>query len=196
MQNFISAKIVNKETLSVGFLKLFKLKVEQETAQHGSVEYFRELIVRGNAAAILIRDPDTDELVFTRQYRASIDYNKEDPYILDIVAGMVDNGEEPIQSALREAEEESGCQNITNVQQIIPDFYPSSGGCNEKISIFYGEADLSKLPSFKGCKDEHEFIEIVKIPANEAINNLHLFPTSITLLSLLWFTNQRNMKAI
>ena len=192
----MKAVIKNKTKISNGFLKVYKVEVEQTTPTGETVNYVREVIERGHAAAIVLRDPKTDELVFTRQFRIGSAINGETNFMLDIVAGMIDKGDNAEQTVIRESLEEVGVENIRNVQQISPVFYPSVGGCSETLVVFYGEADFSNLPDFKGEISESEFIEVVKMKTDEALSQLHLFPTSASVVGLIWLSMQRQLGKI
>ena len=183
------------EKLSNGFLKLFKAKVVQEVSKEKTVEYYREFIVRADAVAILVRDPNTDLLLFTSQFRPGAAFHNESPFVLDIVAGMIDKNETPLEAVLREAKEETGVQNISNVVQISPAFYTSVGGSTEKVTVFYGEADLSDLPKTLGSEDEDEYIEIIKHPASLAINNIENYNTCVSVIALQWLKAEREKRS-
>lgn len=189
----MKAVIKNKTKISSGFLKVYSVEVEQTNPEGQNVTYMREVIERGHASAIVLRDPKTDELVFTKQFRVGSAVNGNSEFILDVVAGMIDKGDTAEETVIRESFEEVGAKNISNVQQISPVFYPSVGGCSETLVLFYGEADLSDLPKFKGEISESEFIEIVKMKTNDALSNLNLFPTSASVVGLMWLSMQRQL---
>ena len=68
----------------------------------------REVMERGQAAGILLYDPDRDVLVLAEQIRAGALASGEYPWLLECVAGIIDPGETPEQVAVREAKEEAG----------------------------------------------------------------------------------------
>ena len=81
--------------------------------------------------------------------------------LIEIPAGLVENGENPKSAARRELQEEIGydCNNL----ELLCSFYPSPGFCNE-VTYIYLATNLikSSLP-----KDEDEFIELIRIPMAE-----------------------------
>jgi len=95
-------------------------------------------------------------------------------YIYEHVAGMVDRDDNPLEVAIREAEEESGMK--LTIDQLIPlnkePYYPSSGTCDEAIYFYACEIELTKeeIMSYDkkdmGVQYEHERIQtcIVSIP--------------------------------
>ena len=77
----------------------------------------REVMCRGDAVAVLLFDPHRQEIVLIEQFRvgawAAGDLN---PWLVECVAGLVEDSEEPREVAIRETLEESGC----NVLRLIP----------------------------------------------------------------------------
>ncbi|EEV8378090.1 NUDIX hydrolase, partial [Escherichia coli] len=101
-----------------------------------------EVVYRRNAVAVLIRDPKTDTLLFTKQLRAGA-YIQAEPWIYEMVAGLIDEDEDKITALKREVKEEAGIEKISNIKE-ISQYYPSCGGCSEKVFLYYAEADLSQ----------------------------------------------------
>lgn len=61
---------VKRERAYDGFLKIDKLFFKQKNVYGEWTDVFsREVIYRRNAVAVLIRDPSTDKLLFTKQLR-------------------------------------------------------------------------------------------------------------------------------
>lgn len=189
----MSAKITNNQIVYNGFFKMHKLNIKETLPSGEESRYIREVMVRGHASAVVIRDPKTDELVFTKQFRTGSAINGKEDYILDIVAGMIDPNDDALETAIREAGEEVGAKDLKNIIQTAPTFYPSIGGCSEQMTVYYAEADLSNLPKYKGEKSENEFIEVIKMPTEQALSDLSLFPTSASMVGLMWLLMQRQL---
>ena len=119
-------------------------------------EYVRECVETASAAVVL---PITDEneVIFVKQYREVIGEET-----LELPAGILENDEEPAETAKRELEEETGfCSN-----SLIPliNYYVSCGYTNEKIYIYLAK-DL-KIGQSNYDTDE-QIQEVVKIPLEE-----------------------------
>lgn len=154
-----------------GFIKVDKLTLTQELPDGSWTKPFtREVINRGHAAAVLIRDPNTDTFLFTKQFRPG-SYANGQPWMYEVVAGMLDGNEDPVETIKRESMEEAGVSELHNIE-FISEYYPSCGACSEKVSLYYAEADLSNLPEYAGCSTEDELIEIVKYSVEESFNML------------------------
>ena len=133
--------------------------VERKYEREDGVKYDRFTVNPGDAVIIL---PITDdgEIVFIEQMRESVGKK-----CLELPAGMIDSGEEPIEAAKRELEEETGI--IANNLELLFDGYPSAGYTSEKIHIYLAK-DLKKGTVHL---DETEEITMVKnISIEEALN--------------------------
>lgn len=73
-----------------------------------SHEVRREIFERGHAAVLLPFDPVRDEVVLIEQIRIAAYDTSETPRLLEMVAGMIEEGESVEDVARREAIEEAG----------------------------------------------------------------------------------------
>lgn len=182
----------HEKNLYNGFLKIDKYHLRQQKPNGEWTDTFtREVMVRGNAAAVLIHDPVLDKFLFTKQLRTG-SLEKGNPFITEIVAGMIDKGETGKQAIEREAIEESGI-NIFNIEYINK-FYPSVGGTTEEVEVYYAEADLSNVEQWKGCPEENEIIEVVTYSKKETFEKLKNgeLGTASNQIALYWFMAFKN----
>ena len=146
----------------------------------------RELFQRGDAVGVLPWNPHTDEVVLIEQFRVGAMRDADNPWMLELIAGIVESGESDSSVAHREAEEEAGCE--LHRLEPIATFFPSAGACSEQIRLFIGETTGADHGSVKGLAGEHEDILVHQIARSEAlamlsrgeINNGH------TLIALQW----------
>lgn len=117
----------------------------------------RELFERGHAAAMLPYDPIRDEVVLIEQVRVGA-LEHENPWQFEIVAGIMDAEESVEDLVRREAMEEAGVE----VRQLSPitNYYPSSGGCSERLDVFVGQVDASTASGVHGLEYENEDIQV------------------------------------
>jgi ADP-ribose pyrophosphatase len=89
-----------------------------------------------------------------------------EPWLVEIVAGVIDEGEAPEQSARREIEEEVGYR----VRELRPlgELYNSPGGLSEKITLFYAEVSEGDRTGDGGGVDDGEDIEEIRVSEAEA----------------------------
>jgi ADP-ribose pyrophosphatase len=146
----------------------------------------RELFERGDAVAVLPYDVERDELILIEQFRPGAMRDDASPWMLELIAGVVEPDESDNDVAHREALEEAGC--TLDKLELIATFYPSAGACTEQIRCFVGCVDSAPEAGVFGLDEEHEDIKVHRVPCEQAfallnenkINNGH------TLIALQW----------
>jgi len=151
-------KLISEEIKYDG--KIFKIiQRKYENKQHEI--YIRDGVIKSNAVVIIARD-EQDNIYFVRQTREIIGEET-----LELPAGLIDENEEPIETAKRELEEEVGL--IAGNLEFLGDYYSSSGFTNERVYIFYA----SNLTNGSAHTDVDEEISAVeKIPMNQCFEML------------------------
>lgn len=158
-----------------GFLKIKKTLVEIETFIDGNfkgelIQKTFEVMERGNAVAVLIRDTDTNTFLFTNQFRYPT-IKENSGWLLEIPAGGVKENENPEECAKREVEEELGY--LINDLKMISKFYVSPGGTTEMIFLYYAEVNsINKTSKGGGLKYEKEDIKMTTISVNEVMSKV------------------------
>lgn len=128
----------------------------------------REIFERdAEAVAILPFDPVTQEVVLIEQFRPGSLKDPVSPWLIEIVAGMIDKGETEIQAAVRELKEEAGLEITPDNLHYVNAVYPSPGGCSEKVTIYIGNVNAQNLLSKGGLDNECEDLRLFKMPAKE-----------------------------
>jgi len=118
-------------------------------------EHEKVIVHPSNAVAIFPVDGDRCKLL--KQYRYAIDQ-----YIIEVPAGTMEQGEEPLATAGRELIEETGFAAKTIVPKGF--IYTTPGFTDEKIFLFEARG-LS--PSAEYEKDEDEVIEVIDVALND-----------------------------
>jgi ADP-ribose pyrophosphatase len=123
---------------------------------------------RGDAAAVLLYDPNHREVILVEQFRLpTVQKGLGQGWILEPAAGMIRADEEtPRGTALRELIEETGY----NASELAPiaTFFVSPGGTSERIFLFYAEVRrVDKQYAGGGKIGETENIKIVHMPVAE-----------------------------
>ncbi|WP_394152911.1 ADP-ribose diphosphatase [Vibrio maritimus] len=158
--------IVSKETVFKGFFEMVQFRFKHKRFEGGwSSVIDREMFVRGEAAAMLPYDPVRDQVVLIEQIRVGA-LEHESPWQMEIVAGIVDKQESIEELVCREAVEEAG----VDVKNLVPitRYYPSSGGCNERISVFVGQVDATQASGVHGLESEGEDIRVSVVSREQA----------------------------
>lgn len=150
-----------------GFLKLFKYTITHTLFKgEQSKPLIREATVRPPSVGVILFDPKLDQVVLVEQFRMGPFLSDDDPWLLEVVAGISEPGETLEEVALREVEEETG-YNITSLTP-VSDFYVSPGASNEKLKLFCGLVDASMAGGIFGVADEGEDIKVHVLPFPEA----------------------------
>ncbi len=159
-------EILNKETLFKGFFRMVKYRFKHKRFAGGwSEPVEREMFERGHAAAMLPYDPIRAQVVIIEQIRVGA-LEHAQPWQLEIVAGVIDTDESAEQVVCREAVEEAGLT-VGRIEKITS-YYPSSGGCSEKLDVFIGEVDCSQAGGIHGLDCEGEDIKVHVMSRTEA----------------------------
>ena len=156
-------RIVGSRSVYRGWNSLDIVTVETP-GQHGRYcQLEREVIDHGNAAVVLAVDPAREVAVLVRQWRAPLIANGADPFLLEACAGIIDPGEEPEETARREAEEEIGYR--LGAMRKIAIVLPSAGTLTERMHLFVAEVtDDQRTEAGGGNPHEGEDIEVVEVP--------------------------------
>jgi nudix-type nucleoside diphosphatase (YffH/AdpP family) len=149
---------------------------------------------RGDSVAVLVHRRDTNAVVLARQFRYSALANREersDGFIVELPAGIVDDGETPYQAAEREVAEELG-YSVTNLQHVAT-FFVSPGGTSERILLFYAMVDGPPQGAGGGLSSEAEDIQVLTLPVDEFIEKIQRneIRDGKTLLAGYWFLATR-----
>jgi ADP-ribose pyrophosphatase len=127
----------------------------------------RELFERGHAAAVLPYDPVLDQVVLLEQFRIGALMAPGGPWLLEIVAGIIEPGETAAAVVQREMLEEAGCHLLA--LEPICDYLVSPGGTSERISLYCGRVDASGAGGIHGLAEEGEDIRVSAVSFAEAM---------------------------
>ena len=161
--------ILKEETVYKGHFELKKIHFKHKLFNGGvSGEVVRELLVKGAAAALIAYDPVLDNVVLIEQVRigAYVPDSDRSPWLLELVAGTIDKGaESPAEVAIREAQEEAGLT-VSNVEHALS-VWDSPGGQLERLHLFLGLVDSSKVGGIYGLLEEENEDILVHVVSRE-----------------------------
>lgn len=190
-------EVLERKTLFRRFFALESLTIRHRRYEGGwTAPFERELFCRGQAAGVLLHDPDRNTVVLVEQFRVGlIDHSQESPWVLELVAGMLDKPEDVETMAKREIQEETGLE----VRSVTPicQYYNSPGGSDEKIHLYYACVDSSQAGGIHGLAEENEDIKVVVLPVPEVLAALHRgqINNAMAIIALQWFElNHGNLR--
>ncbi|MBQ0733270.1 NUDIX domain-containing protein [Aquimarina celericrescens] len=180
--------IVKESLVYDGFLKIKEALITHDRFhENTAVTYTREVLDKGPFVAVLLYEKDTDQLVFINQFRYPTIKNGTG-WLFEIPAGGIEGEEDPIQSAIREVEEETGYV-VTDLHHILS-CYMTPGISSERMYLYYGEVVQSdKKNEGGGAVYEDEDIKVCKYPAAEIKTLLmsEVIDDAKSIIALQWF---------
>ncbi|MBD2781009.1 ADP-ribose diphosphatase [Xenorhabdus sp. 42] len=160
-------ELISQKTLYRGFFRMTEYQFKHRLFRGGWSETVkREVFERGHAGVLLPYDPVRDEVVLIEQIRIPALETSETPWLLEVIAGMIEEGEEAEQVVRREAMEEAGIE-VKRCQPALS-YLSSPGGTTERMNIFVGEVDASTASGVHGLKGEHEDIRVLVVSREQA----------------------------
>lgn len=165
-------KIINRKTLGPSKYKLENVTYEMQGNNGKPVKKECEIYHRPSGAAILLYDPERKNILLTRQLRLPTYFNgNESGDMIEVCAGLTDEGETVEEGAIREVKEELGYQ-LKTVEK-IGQIYLSPGADIEIAYLFVGKynADM-KVGEGGGMEDEAENITILELDYAEVLQQL------------------------
>jgi ADP-ribose pyrophosphatase len=176
-----------------GFFKLENYQFRHTLFKGGwSDPVERELFRRNNCVAVLLYDPHTDEVVIIEQFRVGAMIHSGRPaWLLEIVAGSIEEGETATEVAIRESYEEAGCK--IEELMLINEFYTSPGGASERLSLFCGKINSAEVGGIYGLEEENEDILVTTVSFAEAFALLEQgrIESAIPIIAIQWLALNR-----
>ena len=164
-------EVIEKTTPFKGYFQIDLYRLRHRKFDGGwTGEMTREIFERGHAAAVLLYDPDRDTVVLIEQFRPGAYAAGMEPWLIEIVAGIIEPGESAEDVARREAVEEAGCS-VSDLHP-IGCYLATPGGSSETMTLFCGRTDSCKAGGVHGLDHEHEDIRVLPLSRAEALDRL------------------------
>ncbi len=181
-------KIIKKTNLYKGFFNLKKFEfVHKKHDGSWSTKVEREIFSGANVSTLLPYDPQRDEIILIKQIRAGVLSRYDDDYLHEIVAGIVDKGENAEDTAKRECYEETGCK----VEKIvhIQNYFPAPGSSESYYHLHLGEVNSFNGERIRGLESENENILVKPYKVDNVRKMLKdgIITNGLTLIALQWF---------
>lgn len=184
----MKTSITNEQIVFNDFFTILKAQVTYPSFETGEIIKANRLCLeRGDSIAVLLYEANTDSFLFTEQYRYP-SARRNQPFMLELVAGSLEANENPISCARREVLEELGYR--VKELELISSYFPSPGGCSEQIHIFFATVNShDKIKKGGGVDSEKESIQLIKIKKEAIREKLAngYFNNSITIIGLQWY---------
>ena len=186
--------VETSETVLDGFIRVDRLQLRYRLFAGGWTGLLRrDAIVFGQVAAVLPYDAVRDELVLIEQFRIGpFAAQDKEPWITEIVAGMVEPGESAAEMARRETLEEAGCT-IARLEKIM-DFYSSPGASSQRVALFCAEIQAESAGGIHGLAEEGEDIRVFTKSTDEALAMVQsgIIRNAISIIGVQWLALNRD----
>ena len=191
-------KLERHLTLFEKYFRLDEYSLSHELFAGGDSPVFtREIFERGAAVvAVLPFDPQRGKVVLIEQFRAGAIGDAETPWLIECVAGVIEDGEGEQRVAERECVEEAGCEILG--LELISSYYVSPGGTSEWCSLYCGIVDSDGVGGIHGLAHEHEDIRVLVVDTSEAYAWVRSgrIRSSATIIALQWLElNESRLRA-
>jgi ADP-ribose pyrophosphatase len=176
-----------------GFFEVVRYRFRHRLFAGGwSSEIEREVFERGHAVAVLPYDPAADAVVLIEQFRIGALAAGFPPWQVEIVAGIIEEGEAVEAVARRETLEEAGAVLSTLIP--ICRYLVSPGGASESVAVYCGRVDSHKLGGIHGLPHENEDIRVEVVPFAKAIVELNAgrITNATCIIALQWLALNRD----
>jgi len=180
-------EVISRRRVFDDFFKIDEAKLRFERYDGSMSEAVRRLnFERGDSAAALLFDAHSRVVYLIEQFMYPT-LAKAGGWLQTVVAGMIDEGETPLEAIRREIVEEAGFA----VEQVEPiaDFFVSPGGSSERIFLFCAlVSDAARVGEGGGVATEHEDIRLVPIALDGFLARLaaHGFADAKTIVAGYW----------
>ncbi len=194
MTSAADAETLREKTGFEGFFRIANADLRARRFDGGWSDAMpRETFISYDAALVLPYDPTSDHVLLIEQFRAA-PYHRGDPapWVLEPIAGLVDAGEDPADTARREAREEADLDlgDLTPMARV----YASPGYSTEFYHCFLGLCDLGgRGTQVGGLATEHEDIRSHVVPFDHAMSLIETGEINAGPLTmmLLWLATRR-----
>ncbi len=187
-----AVEIVRREACFEGFYKLDRVHLRHELFAGGmSREISREVFIRHDAVCVLPYDPQRDEVVLIEQFRVGALGKTDNPWLIELVAGLIDRDEEPEEVGHREGQEEAGLT-FSSLWPITR-YFPSPGGSTEFVHVYLGRCDSSNAGGLHGLDEEAEDIRVTVWSYDDALQAVRdgRISNAASIIALQWLALNR-----
>ncbi|GIZ12849.1 NUDIX domain-containing protein [Pseudomonas sp. NCCP-436] len=185
--------IIERETCFRGFYRLERIRLRHRLfAGDMGPPLSRELFVRHDAVCVLPYDPQRDEVVLIEQFRVGAMDKSSNPWLLELVAGLIDRNEQPEEVARREALEEANLK-LTSLWPVTQ-YYPSPGGSDERVHLYVGRCSSQGAGGVHGLAEEGEDIRVQVMPLADALAAVRdgRIDNAASIIALQWLALNRD----
>lgn len=152
-------EILGFDTPFQGYFRIDRYRLRHRKHEDGwTGEMVREIFERGHAVGVVLYDPVQDSVVLLDQFRIGALAGGKSGWQREVVAGIIEPGEDAQNVARRETLEESGLE----LRELIPLYHylATPGGSSETLRLYCGIVDSRGAGGIHGLDAENEDIKV------------------------------------
>ncbi|MEW6990758.1 NUDIX domain-containing protein [Colwelliaceae bacterium 6441] len=172
-----------------GFFKLDEYQVSHQRFDGTESEILsREIFERDDAVVLIPYDPVRDQVILIEQFRPGAIRAGDTPWMLEFIAGMFKEDEQPIDVAIREAKEEANIDVSADKVTQVMKYLSSPGGMSEAIMMYLAVIDSEQCGGVYGLQEEGEDILVHVMKRADAMTLLSegKIANAATIIGLQW----------
>ena len=187
-----ACEVVQREQCFRGFYRVDRLQLRHRlfNGEQGPL-LSRELFVRPDAVCVLPYDAPRDCVVLVEQFRVGALGKTDTPWLIELVAGLIDKAEVPEEVAHREGEEEAGLT-FSSLWPITR-YFPSPGGSTEFVHLYLGRCSTEGVGGLHGLEEEAEDIRVTVWAYEDALQAVRdgRISNAASIIALQWLALNR-----
>lgn len=189
-----AARILSREQVFKRFRRLDLITLEAKSLRHDGYNkpMEREVLMTGKVSVVLPYVAETDEILLVRQFRVgAFMAQSNDPFLYEIPAGFIDDGETAEETARRELHEETGAE-LEDLEYVFH-YHPSPGGTSEDKHLFVARIKRPET-GFFGLQEESEEIETRLVKTDDALRMADAgeITNGTALVGIYWFARHKD----
>lgn len=160
-------QVLAKDTVFKGYFQMDRYVLRHRRFDGSwTQDITREIFERGHASVVLLYDVDRDRVAMIEQFRPGALAAGWYPWLVECVAGIIEDGETPEDVAWRESEEEAGAKPSAMIE--VGKYLVTAGGSSESCALFCARVDSATIEGLHGLAHEGEDIRVFTLPSAEA----------------------------
>lgn len=185
-------EVIERERVHEGFIRVDRVKLRHALFRGGLSDVLvREVYSHRQCVGVLPYDPERDEVVLVEQFRIGAMDRSSGPWMIEVIAGMVETGEAAAEVAHRESAEEADCQ--LDALWPICEYVVTPGVSAETVQLYCARTDSSRVGGIHGKPEEGEDIKVHVVALDEALEMLQtgVIHAAMPIIALQWLALNR-----
>ena len=182
-------KILNKKNLFQNhFVNIENVSLKIDRYNREPMQIERVAFNKSNVCAVLLEVEEFKKIVLVEQFRYSA-IAKNNGWIQEVVAGLLEKNEKPLEATIREAKEETGY--VIEKLEKICNYYPIPGISNQVVHLFFAKVfEKNRVPNFQQLWDKEEDLKIFYYKKTQIPELLKTIVDGKTIIALQWYLSQ------